>query len=76
MITKDTTHCPVDWKSIPSDFNWVSIDYDGGVYAYRTRPKFGGSYWSYIGNCYFISYIKPPSDPEVCIWKRPKTRLQ
>ncbi len=65
--------CPIQWTEVPTEFKWITVDYDGEVYAHRQQPEFGGLFWNYLSNQHyskFIVKVDPPEDASQCIWER------
>ena len=83
MKNQHGIECPVSFDTIPEQYNWVAVETNGGVFAYKEKPVFFrteniNKIWSHasgllIGsNTKFIRFVENPDDASLCLWERPK----
>ena len=65
-----------DWSKVPEGYDWVAVDADKKVYAYKEQPKYhtyedGGEGLSSIWGERCLGMGVLNLDPRTLIWKRP-----
>jgi len=67
--------CP-NWKNIDAKYNWVGVDADGKVFAYKDKPlkHRSGSWLSDIGQFEWISTTAEPDNFTQFLYERPKEK--
>lgn len=66
--------CPISWKDVPADKNYIATDRNGATFAFAQRPRFtGGTVWFPSENdAWFCERLNAPEDPCLCLWERPE----
>jgi len=68
----------IKWDKIPKGYDFVAIDADGKMYAYKERPEYSNYHWVLLGdNCIQRGYrllctVSKPDDFTQCLYQRPK----
>jgi hypothetical protein len=62
----------IKWDKIPKGYDFVAIDENGKMYAYRQKPEYYNNDWS-EGDFTYICDVCPPTDFTKCLYERPQT---
>lgn len=65
-----------NWANIPAGFNWVAVDSDGEVFAYKEKPTTSVSVWlNEYADFKSLGYIEEPQGDywKTMIYERPKS---
>ena len=74
MKNQHGIECPVNWSHVHEQFNWVSIDWDGRVYAHETEPYLYNGFWFQKNSDRYrrLRDVSAPLNASQCLWQRPK----
>jgi hypothetical protein len=80
LVNEFGKKCPIDIEKWKDDENYCTVDYDGGVYFWKDKPKFlvyssmkiKGIWFSEEGGKrYYCHYGQKLAGCQMYIWKRP-----